>query len=47
MIPSMVDLPLDQDGLKMSLMVMLTVPGKSGGFAQVGGRVKIQTGNEK
>lgn len=47
MIAWTVDLPLDQEGLIMSLPIVLIAPGETAGFAQVGGRVRIQTGNEK
>lgn len=46
MIPLTADLPLDLEGLIMSLTIMFT-PGETAGFAQAGGGVRIQTGNEK
>lgn len=39
--PLMVGLPLDADGL-MWLTILLIVPHESCGFAQVGGRIRIQ-----
>lgn len=47
MITLTVDLPLDQEGLIMLLTIVLIAPGETAGFAQVGGGVRIQTGNEK
>ena len=47
MIPLTADLPLDLEGLIMLLTIVLIAPGETAGFAQAGGRVRMQTGNEK
>lgn len=47
MIPLTADLPLDLEGLITLLTIVLIAPGETAGFAQAGGGIRIQTGNEK